>query len=102
MHALLTFHATCGVDAKLCHLQRAPPCVIGSPERFAAIKLGVLYVRQGLYRGWLELLRSQLVPTQSASSATKAVSESYREPAIVCQRATISAQCDFSHRCHTM
>jgi len=25
MHALLTFHAKCGVDAKLCHLQRAPP-----------------------------------------------------------------------------
>lgn len=25
MHALLTLQAKCGADAKICHLQRAPP-----------------------------------------------------------------------------
>ncbi len=60
-------------------------CLIESAERFAAIKLGVLYVRQGLHRGlhqWPGLSRSQLVPTLYVSSATKAVRR-YTEVAVL-------------------
>ena len=81
-------------------------CLIESPERFAAIKLGVQYVRQGLHRGlhqWLGLLRSQLVPILYVSSATKAVRR-YTEVLVLYLPASDGkcAQCDFALRCHAM